>query len=155
MNYPRVVFAALGAFIAYFALGGLFFTRASMRCEFLKYPAVYRSQADLRAIMPIGMLGMLLPMFALTILYAMLYRGGSWFVEGLHFGALVSAYALGSFVLHNHVNLKIGAKLTVLQAIAYSIEWLVVGIVIGLITVTLEDKASRLTRACSRQARPR
>jgi len=49
------------------------------------------------------------------------------------FGALVGLYAVGAFVLHNHVNLRIGAKLTFLQAMAYFIEWTVVGMVIGLI----------------------
>jgi hypothetical protein len=36
-------------------------------------------------------------------------------------------------VIHNYVNLNIGLKLTLQQGIAYSVEWLVVGIVIGLI----------------------
>jgi hypothetical protein len=35
--------------------------------------------------------------------------------------------------VHNYVNLNIGLKLTVQQAVAYFIEWLVVGIVLGLI----------------------
>ena len=33
--------------------------------------------------------------------HAMLYRGGSGVGEGARFGALVGAYAVGSFVLHN------------------------------------------------------
>jgi len=69
----------------------------------------------------------------LAVLYAMLYRGGSGLMEGARFGMLVGLYAVGSFVLHNHVNLNIGAKLTVQQAVAYFVEWTVVGIVIGLI----------------------
>jgi len=76
---------------------------------------------------------MLLAMVALAVIYAMLWRGGSGVVEGARFGALVGLYALGSFVLHNHVNLNIGARLTLLQAVAYFIEWTVVGVVIGLI----------------------
>jgi hypothetical protein len=133
LNYPRIVIAALGAVVAYFALGSLFFTRPSMRNEFLKYPAVYRTQADMKGVMPFGMLGMLLSMVALAVIYGMLYRGGSGVIEGARFGALVGLYALGSFVLHNHVNLNIGAKLTLLQAGAYFIEWTAVGVVIGLI----------------------
>jgi len=35
-------------------------------------------------------------------------------------------------VLHNYVNLNIGIKLTVEQAIGYFIEWLAVGVVFGL-----------------------
>jgi hypothetical protein len=38
-----------------------------------------------------------------------------------------------SFVMHNYVNLNIGWKLTAEQAIAYFVEWLAVGIVIGTI----------------------
>jgi hypothetical protein len=38
-----------------------------------------------------------------------------------------------AFVVHNYVNLNIRLKLTVIQAIAYFVEWVVTGIVIGLI----------------------
>ena len=36
MSYTRIALAALGAFVAYFALGGLFFNLPAMRNEFLK-----------------------------------------------------------------------------------------------------------------------
>jgi hypothetical protein len=36
-------------------------------------------------------------------------------------------------VVHNWVNLNIGLTLTVQQAVAYFIEWVALGIVIGLI----------------------
>jgi hypothetical protein len=36
-------------------------------------------------------------------------------------------------VLHNYVNLNIGLKLALGQAVAYFIQWTVIGIVIGLI----------------------
>ena len=42
-------------------------------------------------------------------------------------------FAVCAFVLHNYVNLNIGLRLTVGQAAAYLVEWIVVGIVIGLI----------------------
>jgi len=133
MNYVRVVLAAVGAFIAYFSLGWLLFTRSLMRTEFAKYSGIYRSQEDMKGVMAIGMLGMFLSMLSLAALYGMLHRGGSGIVDGTRFGVLIGVYAFGSFVLHNHVNLRIGAKLTVLQAIAYFVEWTIVGIVIGLI----------------------
>jgi hypothetical protein len=133
MNYPRVLLAALGAFVTYFALGFLFFTRPAMRAEFSKHSTVYRSQDDMKGVMPVGMLGMFLSMLALAVIYTMLDRGRSGLLAGTRFGALVGVYALGSFVLHNHVNLRIGAKLTLFQAMAYFIEWTVVGVVIGLI----------------------
>jgi|SRR5271155_2748375 len=133
MNYTRVALAAFGAFIAYFVLGGLAFTLPGMKNEFMKYPAVYRSQEGIKSVMPAGMVAMFVAMLALAVIYAMLYRGGSGVAEGARFGALIGVFAICSFVIHNYVNLNIGAKLTLQQSVAYFVEWLVVGIVIGLI----------------------
>lgn len=134
MNYSRVVLAAFGAFVTYFALGGLSFVLfPSLKDEFLKYPAVYRSQDAMKSVMPAGMAAMFVAMLVLAVMYAMLYRGGSGFAEGATFGALIGVFAVCAFVLHNHVNLNIGAKLTFQQAVAYFVEWTVTGIVIGLI----------------------
>lgn len=133
MNFTRLMLAALGAFVAYFALGGIAFTLLPLRNEFLKYPAVYRSQEGIKSVMPAGMAAMFLAMVVLAVIYAMLYRGGSGLMEGGRFGALIGLFAVCSFVIHNYVNLNIGLKLTVEQSIAYFLEWLACGIVIGLI----------------------
>ncbi len=133
MNYPRVFLAALGAFVAYFVLGGLTFAVSSLGDEFRKYPAVYRSQEGIKNVMPFGMAAMFVAILALAVIYAMLYQGGSGLAEGARFGALIGVYSVGSFVVHNYVNLNIGLKLTVQQAVAYFVEWVIVGVVIGLI----------------------
>src|SRR5690242_11313858 len=104
-----------------------------MRAEFLKYPAVYRTQENMKGVMPFGMLGMLVSMAVLAVLYAMIHPGGAAVSAGLSFGVLVGLFSLGSFVLHNHVNLNIGNRLTLFQAVAYMVEWIVVGVVISLI----------------------
>lgn len=134
MNFTRIAVAAFCAFVAYFALGGLTFALLpSLRNEFLKYPAVYRTQDGIKRAMPGGMAAMFLAMLVLTVMYAMLYKGGSGIVEGARFGALVGVFAVCAFVVHNHVNLNIGLKLTFQQALAYFVEWVVSCIVIGLI----------------------
>jgi hypothetical protein len=133
MNYSRIAVAALAATLAYFVLGGLFFGMGPLRQEFQKYPAVYRTQEGIKAVMPAGMLAMLLSILALSVLYAIGYQGGGAVVEGSRFGALIGVFAVGSFVLHNYVNLNIGLRLTLLQAVAYFVEWTVVGLVIGLV----------------------
>jgi hypothetical protein len=59
MNLSRIALAALGAFVAYFVLGGLAFgVFPSLKNEFLKFPAVYRSQQGQMSHMPAGMAGM-------------------------------------------------------------------------------------------------
>ena len=134
MNFTRIVLAALGAFVAYFVLGGLSFVLIpSLKTEFLKYPLVYRSQDSMKSVIPVGMAAMLVAMVVLAVIYAMLYRGGSGVAEGARFGALIGVFAICAFVIHNYVNLNIGAALTAQQSVAYSVEWVVTGIVIGLI----------------------
>jgi hypothetical protein len=134
VSYTRILLAALGAMVAYFAVGGLAFgVLPVLREEFLKYPAVYRNQEGIQAVMPLGLAAMFVSIVALAVIYAMLYRGGSGAVTGAQFGALIGVFALGAFVLHNYVNLNIGLKLTLQQGVAYFVEWTVVGTVIGLI----------------------
>ena len=134
MNTTRIALATLGGFVAYFAVGGLTFTfLPSLRNEFMKYPAVYRSQEGIKSTMPFGMAAMLIAILALAVLYAMAYRGGPGLVEGARFGVLIGIFALGAFVVHNYVNLNIGLKLTLQQAVAYFLEWVITGLVIGLI----------------------
>jgi hypothetical protein len=133
MNYGRLALAALGAFGAYFAIGFLTFTWAPMVEEFRKYPAVYRNQEAMAGVMPAGMLAMLVAMLMMAALYAMTPAGGRGAAAGARFGALIGVFAVCAFVVHNYVNLNIGWTLTVYQAAAYFVEWMVCGLVIGLI----------------------
>src|SRR5271155_1118357 len=138
MNTMGIVLAALGAFVAYFVAGGLMFVAMpGMKTEFSKYPAVYRPSEGQMKNMPVAMAATLVAIVVLAVLYAMIYHGGSGVVEGAQFGArfgaLIGVFAIGTFTVHNYVNLNIGWKLTVEQSVAYFIQWLVVGIVIGLI----------------------
>jgi hypothetical protein len=134
MNPVRILLAALGAFVAYMALGfALFGLLPSLKTEFLKYPAVYRDQSGQMSHMPVAMAEIFVSMIVLAVLYALAYQGGSGLVEGARFGALIGLFAICAFVLHNYANLNIGLKLTLQQSAAYFLEWLVVGIAIGLI----------------------
>lgn len=127
----RIALATLGATVVYFILGGIFFALSPLKLEFMKYPSVYRSQEEMKRVWPIGIAGMVLSMLVLALLYSMLARSGSALTDGLRFGALIGVYSVGSFVLHNHVNLKIGSRLTTGQAVAYFVQWTIVGIVIA------------------------
>jgi len=134
MNYARILIASVCAFIAYFIYGGILFGLLPwLRTEFAKYPAVYRSQEGIKSVMPFGMLAMFVALVAIAVLYAMIYSGGSGLAEGARFGALIGIFAIGSFVVHNYVNLNIGLKLTIQQSIAYFVQWVLVGIVIGIV----------------------
>src|SRR5436305_1881974 len=119
MNYSRLVLAAAGGTVAYFAFGFVVFGALPiLRREYARYPAVYRTQEDMKGVMPIGMLAMFVAILVLAAIYALAYQGGSGAVEGTRFGALVGLFAVCSFVIHNYVNLNIGLALTIGQAIA-------------------------------------
>lgn len=133
MNFPRIALASVGAFVAYFILGGLAFALLPLQNEFRKYPAVYRPRESIMPLMPAGMGAMFVGIVVLAILYAMLYRRGSRIAEGARFGALIGVFSVCSFVVHNYVNLNIGLNLTLQQAAAYFVEWTLVGMIIGLI----------------------
>jgi hypothetical protein len=134
MNTMGVVLAALGAFVAYFVAGEIMFvSMPRMKAEFMKYPAVYRPSEGQMKNMPVAMAATLVAIAVLAVLYAMIYHGGSGVVEGARFGALIGVFAIGTFTVHNFVNLNIGWKLTVEQPVAYFIQWVVVSVVIGLI----------------------
>ena len=133
VNYSRIALAGVGATVVYFVLGFLLFALSPLANEYRQFPAVYRTPESMKGVAPVGMVGMLLSMVALAALYALAYRNGSPITEGVRFGILVGVFALGSFVLHNYVNLNIGLKLTLGQAIAYFIQWIVAGITIALI----------------------
>jgi hypothetical protein len=134
MNFTRIGLAALGAFVVYFIIGGFTFAVLPwLKNEFQKYPAVYRSQDGIKSAMPAGMAAMFVAMVVLAVMYAMIYKGGSGVAEGAQFGTLIGVFAICSFVVHNYVNLNIGLKLTLQQSMAYFVEWVAVGIVIGLI----------------------
>lgn len=133
MNYQRIGLAAVAAFLSYMAVGALIFSALpGLRNEFAKYPAVYRTQQGQMSYMPLGMLGMLVSMVVLAVLYARLARiPGP--IDGAGFGALIGVFTVGAFVVHNFVNLNIGVTLSTASALAYLIEWTIVGLVIGLI----------------------
>jgi hypothetical protein len=108
MNLKRIALAAIAAFFAYFAVGGIVFGLSPwMKDEFRKYPNVYRSEEGIKRTMPIV-------------------------TESARFGVLIGLFALGSFVVHSDVNLPIEVKRTVQQGVAYFGEWVIVGLVIGL-----------------------
>ena len=133
MNLTRIALAALAALVAYFAVGGIFFAMPAMRAEFAKYPAIYRSGEAINSLMAIGMLGILLAIGAAATIFARMYPAGAGVRAGIGFGVTLAVFQLGSFVLHNHMNLNIGRRLSTLQGIVYTAEWIVVGVVISLV----------------------
>ena len=134
MSYTRILLAALGAAVAYFAFGGLAFVLLpGMKDEFAKYPNLYRPRESMSAAMPVGMAGIIFAILVVSYLYATTVNSGGGLMAGLKFGVLIGLFVVCASVLHNHMNLNIGWTMTLLQSVAYFAEWTVVGVAIGLI----------------------
>jgi hypothetical protein len=134
MNYTRIALATLGATVVYFGFGFVLFAALpGMKREFMKYPNVYRPEKAMMKIMPFGMLAILVSILAVAIVYAKMYPTGGDLYSGVGLGVLIGVFAICTFVIHNYVNLNIGVALTVYQGIAYFIQWILVGMAIGLI----------------------
>jgi hypothetical protein len=134
MNYTRLGLAALCGTVASFAFGTLVFVLVpALINEAHKYPEVYRPKEKMMSVMPIGLGATFLAILVVAIIFAMIHQGGSGTAEGARFGALVGIFVVFGFVLHNYVNLNIGLKLALGQAVTYFLQWTIIGIVIGLI----------------------
>jgi hypothetical protein len=134
MNYPRLVLAALGGMVASFAFGFLVLLLApGLILEARKYQAVFRPKEEMMTVMPVGIVGTFIAILVAAILFAMLHQRESGPMKGAPFGALIGMFVVCASVLHNYVNLNIGLKLALGQAVAYFLQWTIIGIVIGLI----------------------
>jgi hypothetical protein len=134
MNYSSLALAALGGTVASFAVGLLMFWLVpGLINEAHKYPGVFRSKEELYKVMPIALVTTFVSILIAAVIFAMMRHSGSGLTAGTHFGVLLGAFVVCAFVLHNYVNLNIGVKLALGQAVAYFLQWTIVGIVIGLI----------------------
>src|SRR5687768_17668809 len=111
MNLARLALATLAALVAYFVVGGIFFTIPAMHAEFAKYPAIYRTGEAINSVMAVGVLGILLAIGAAVAIFARMHPAGAGIKAGIKFGIVLAVFQLG-FVLHNHMNLNIGWQLS-------------------------------------------
>jgi hypothetical protein len=133
MNYSRLGLAALGGTVASFAFGFLvFWLVPALMDEAHKYPAVFRPREEMSRVMPIGFVASFIAIMVVTIIFAMIQKGGAGTTGGARLGVFIGIFAVCN-VLHNYANLNIGLNLALGQASAYFVQWIIVGIVIGLI----------------------
>jgi hypothetical protein len=132
MNYARLALAAVAATI-FDAVYGFLVYGTLLAPEFARYPAVYRSNESGQAFLPLMFGGLLIAIVAVAIIYAKGYEGGSGATEGARFGFLMGVFVVFAFAAVNYAVLNIGRKIAVMTAAAGLVEWLAIGVVIGLV----------------------
>jgi hypothetical protein len=132
MNYARLALAAVAATI-FDAVYGFVVYGMLLAPEFGRYPGVYRSNEAGAAFLPLMFAGLFIAIVAVVIIYAKGYEGGSGAAEGGRFGFLLGVFVVFAFVAVNYAVLNVGRKIAVMTAAAGFVEWLAIGLVIGLI----------------------
>ena len=132
MNYARLVLAAVAATV-FDAVYGFLVYGILMAPEFAKYPGVYRSNEAGQAFLPLMFGGLFIAIAAAAIIYAKGYEGGSGVAEGARFGALLGVFVVFALAGVDYAVLNIGRRLAVMTAAAGFVEWLVIGVIIGLV----------------------
>ena len=132
MNYARLALAAVAATV-FDAVYGFLVYGMLLAPEFARYPGVYRSNEAGQAFLPLMFGGLLIAIAAVAIIYAKGYEGGSGAAEGARFGFLLGVFVVFAFAGVNYAVLNVGRKIAVMTATAGFVEWLAIGVVIGLV----------------------
>ena len=131
MNYARLALAAVVGTVVDAVYGFLVYGMA-LASQFGQYPGVYRPAND-TSHLPVLFAGIFIGVVAATYIYAKGYEGGSGVGEGLRFGAAIGVFVGGYVTMVNWAVLNIGRSLAVSMAAAGFVEWIVVGLVIGVV----------------------
>jgi hypothetical protein len=130
MNAGRLAMTAVVAMVADMIYGFLVFGML-LASSFDQYPGVYRGSADTSHLGYLA-LGVLIIMFPAVFIYAKGYEGKGAVAEGLAFGCVMGTIMVGMNVVYFAI-LNIGRSLALKAAAASFVEYLVVGLVIGLV----------------------
>ena len=131
MNYTRIVAAALAATVVDGLYGFLVWGKV-LAGEFGRYPEIYRPGSDTSAF-PLMFAGILVGMLCATWIYTKGHQGGSGLSEGLRFGIVMGLFMAAYFAGVNYGTMRIGKKMALTYAAGGFGEWLLVGLVIGLV----------------------
>ena len=131
MNYTRIAIAAVAATIVDGLYGFLVWGKL-LAGEFGRYPAIYRPGDDMSGF-PLMFAGILVGMFFASWIYAKGYQGGSGLAEGLRFGAIMGLFLATYSAGISYGTMRIGMKMAATYSAGSFGEWLLVGLVIGLV----------------------
>jgi hypothetical protein len=131
MNYTRIVLAAVVATIVDLAYGFVVYGNL-LAGSFVNFPGVYRPMDAQLAYMPALCGGILIAMLAGATIYAKGYEGGRGATEGARFGFLMAFVAIGYSVIVNYATMNLGRRHTLMMGAASLAEWILAGMVIGL-----------------------
>ena len=142
MDYKRLALAAVVAWVVDAAFGFVVWGNL-LQADMAQFPAVFRSEAEMPAMMPIMFAGSLLSMFALAWIYAKGYEGGSGIAEGARFGAVAGLLMVGFVGMGMYASTRIGGTFAMKASLATFIEMIVIGVTMGAVYKPAASPARR------------
>lgn len=110
MNYPRMVLAALAAWIVFFIYGFLVHGMLIAK-DYRPYPeGVYRSGEAAQSHMLVGLLGIFVAILVFAKICAKVYKGGPGAADGARLGFLFWIFITGAFVAVNYGTINIAGN---------------------------------------------
>jgi len=141
MNYARLVAAALAATIVDGLYGFVVWGKV-LNSEFGRYLAIYRPAGDTSGF-ALMFAGIFVAMCCATWVYAKGYEGGGSLAEGLKFGVVIALVVAAYFSSANYGTMRIGKRMALTYLAGGFGEWLVAGLVIGLVYKPVARTARR------------
>jgi hypothetical protein len=136
MNYARLTIAAVAATVVD-AIYGFGVYGTALTSQFAKYPGVYRPAEEQMPYLAPLFCGIFVAMLAASYIYAKGYDGGSGLAEGMRFGIVVGLLIVG------YATMNVGPRHSGLLAVTALVEWVIAGVVIGLVYKPLPGATRR------------
>jgi len=132
MNYARLILCSIAGTVAFYVYG--FLVNGMLIAKLYQpFSGIYRSADVILGYMPLGLVGTLIAVLALSIIYTKGYEGGSAMAEGFRFGVLIGLFAVCTHAVDNFVTFRIGRRLSLELAAASFVQWVLVCLLIALI----------------------
>lgn len=145
MSLRRIAVPALVAWLVDNVFGYVVFG-VMLESEFAQYPGVFRSFAEVSSMMPLMAVSTLVGFVAVAYIFAKGHEGGSGVKEGFWFGVVLGSVMVFLVGLPSYVIYNVGQKLAAEMAICMFLEFLIDGIVLGLVYKPAPAAAARAAR---------
>jgi hypothetical protein len=145
MNLRRIAVPAVVAWVVDNVFGYVVFG-VMLQGEFARYPAVFRSFEAVSSMMPVMAVSTLIGFVAVAYIFAKGHDGGSGVKEGFWFGVVLGSVMVFLVGLPSYVIYNIDQKLAGEMIVCMFLEFLIDGIVLGLVYKPAPAAAARSVR---------
>lgn len=132
MNFPRVVMAAVAAWVLYLGVSFVVHT-VLLHDLYMQHVSAMRPESEAQGILPVGFVFALLGFFAFAYAYAKGYEGGSGMQEGLRFGVIVGLLLCCFGTIWDYMVWPVSPTLAAAWMVDYIIEFALYGALVGAI----------------------